>query len=334
MPRFRHPLRALLTLGATGVLTAAIASPASAELGRHPRSWVRPGSTAAVTSPQTVIAVAGANGRLYAKKSTEASFRDLGGVLVDAPAVAYSTSTQQTYYVVKGTNNALYVRTDTTPFSRLVPSVCRFAPAVGISGNQLTAACIGTNYALYAGTTTLTGSGNPVIRQMVYQGGIAVGGPAISYSAGNTTPIFLVLNIHDPATGPNVSVRAATDPPGAYVQVGERCADQLDIHPVPTATTDKYFFGCRNGDPSFNSTDALYYEWLGAGTTPVAETDGVIRGRVGIAAALDGSNAIFYVTGANGHVYSKQVVTGAATGGPFVDIGGLARPGVAAATIG
>lgn len=107
MPRFRHPLRALLTLGATGVLTAAIASPASAELGRHPRSWVRPGSTAAVTSPQTVIAVAGANGRLYAKKSTEASFRDLGGVLVDAPAVAYSTSTQQTYYVVKGTNNAL-----------------------------------------------------------------------------------------------------------------------------------------------------------------------------------------------------------------------------------
>lgn len=328
----------MLTIGAVAALTAAIATPASAELGRHPHTWVPTGKTAVLEPPETVIAVAGATtARLYAKTSTEANFRDLGGVLTDAPAVAYWISGGRTYYVVKGTSNALYVRTDTTPFSMLVPSaVCRFAPAVAISGDELTVACIGTNYALYYGTATLrtSESGNPSIPRMVYQGGIGVRGPDIFYMPNDNVPNFVVVNIHDPATAPNISVRAATDPPGAYIQTGAHCADQPDLVGFPDDTTDPpsdYFFGCRYGDPA-ESTDALFYEW-NDGTGSTAELDGIMRGRVGIAAAEDLSVAVYYVTGADGHVYSKQVESGSSSGGDFVYIGGRARPGVAAATI-
>lgn len=323
----RRTTLGLFTVGVAVGLAAGATASAAAEKPRQPVVPATP-PTAAFGIPQTVIAVAGSNGALYVKRSSEASFRGLGGALSDAPAVAYSSFTRRTYYVVKGINNALYVRTDTTAFTPIVPSSCKFSPAVGIFGSRFVVACIGPNGALYAGSATLMTASNPRVSTLLYQGGVAAQGPAIFF-AGNT-PHFSIVDTEEPAFNFNVLSRSADEPAGVYHDNALSCNAAPDTVGDPASFTN-HFFGCRNGYPLVfgGTSESLYLAWNGG-----EETAGSILGRVGIAAAGDGSAALCYVIGSNGRVYSKRVITGARTADPFVLVGGQARPGVAATTIG
>lgn len=286
----------------------------------------------AVNPPLTIIAVTGTNGQLYSKKSNE-GFRNLGGVVRDAPAVAHSSLTGRTYYVVKSSNSALYVRTDVTGFTK-IGGVCLYSPAVGVFENRFVVACIGTNHGLYYASGTL-GAGNPVVSGWVYQGGYVTQGPAVFF-LGTTTPHFSVVgrDAFPGYAGLNVYSRSAADPPSGYRLMYLSCLGQPDIIGAPSSYDGYSFFGCRNGGAFVGSPGQLYYEWDGSYGSAEYQADGVIAGRVGIASAADNSAAVVYVTGTNGNIYSKQLTSDYDTQpSGYTLVGCCALPGVAAATL-
>ncbi len=280
------------------------------------------------TPQQTVIAVVGTNGQLYSKRSNE-GFRNLGGVVVDSPAVAYSPVTGRTYYVVKSSNNALYIRTDVSGYTK-IGGVCRYGPGAAIVGNYLVVACAGTNRALYYTYARL--SSPTQFAGFVYQGGTLSQGPSVS--AIGSAAVFAVVGPIEFDNHASVYTRRHTDPVGAYRDEFLSCAgqpDQVSVRPE-FATEDSFaFFGCRATDYSRQgSFGQHYYLW----NDFKDQADGRIVGRVGIAASADNSGALYYVTSSDGRIYSKPVFAEfdmQATG--YTVVGCCVRPGVAAATI-
>lgn len=318
-------MAAATTTVAALALVGSVPAQAVADRARKP-------TVAAITPTRVVIAVTGTNGRLYSRKTNE-GFRNLGGMVRDAPAVAYSASTGRVYYVVKGSDNALYVRTDTTGFTRLGAS-CLYGPAAAVFETRFVAACIGSNHALYYASATL-GPGNPVVSGWVNQGGYATQGPAV-YFRGTDTPSFMVVGPDDfPGyAGFNVYSRSAVDPVGGYRAEYVSCIAQPEVVGDAAPYANHSFLGCRNGGAYEGTPGQLYYEWNDRYGGGGYQADGVIVGRVGIAAATDNAGALFYVTATNGYVYSKPVALGydVQTTGYSV-VGCCALPGVAAASM-
>lgn len=297
-----------------------------------------PTSAAAAPQPSvTVIAVRGHDHHLYAKRSNEKHFRNLGGALNAAPAVVYSKATKLTYYIARGTDNQLYVRTDTTKFTRFAPSRCTYAPsaAVSRSGSLLTVACAapGSRGTYYA-EVIASGIGNPITSKMSYVDGSAtknVHGPAVFY--GVDLPLFLSMTALERGNARNVVFYDLTK--GPFFDADERCAQQLDA--VAANAAVPIITACQSANPAVNgggNTRSLLV--VASGTDPSdygRATIGQMTGRPGIASTGEVAGSRIYVTSPGGVVYGTILTGSGAASTGFRKVGGSALAGVSAAAV-
>lgn len=128
-------------LALAGLMLASIATALGAAPAAH-----------AVPDLSPVVAVTGTNGALYAKHTTQASWTNLGGVLIAAPGVAV-VNPVLTQYVGVGGNGMLYQRTDTSAWRRLttLDYKCTQVSVVLSTQDYMTVygACTASNGALY-----------------------------------------------------------------------------------------------------------------------------------------------------------------------------------------
>lgn len=270
----------------------------------------RLGSTAPPVQPVSVVAVTGRSHALYARRSDAAAYTNLGGYLLDPPAVA-RTDDGTTYYVGIGTGGRLFIRTDRIGWRQLAADgpICR-QPGAAAAGQRLLIGCRGVDNHLRAVAVGVSRGGLPSSRLSVRDlGGVISSGPAVAPDAALGT-YYLTAPQPDPA-GNNVWRWSA----GSWSRQARACTSQPSV--------SRGWFGCRGprGTLTF---------WRD-GDAALFDAGGAIVGTPAIAAAASGGGATGYVEGTNGCVYTAGLGLGAA--GPWRCIGGLALGGVAAAVV-
>lgn len=286
----------------------------------------RPSAVNASSTLSAEIATRGLNDHLYARSTAQASFQDLGGRILNTPAVGYSSSTGHPYFVAIGTDRTLWIRTDQKPWSRLVTAhrLCRDSPAVSVLGRSIVAACNGLYYgAVWSGTATLPATGDlPQIGALTRNGSgryYNLGSPSLSRS-GTKTYLWITLPTSE---GGSMYTHQLDEPAGDFHEQVQSCYGQAGVAGV---LGDHFFLGCQNLYPRTSPNKLNYFVGTRRGL------DGKIAGPVGVARSYDGAHATFFVTDLHGVVWMKNVsVTGDDS---FVRLGGHVEPGVSAVRIG
>jgi hypothetical protein len=232
------------------------------------------------TSP--VVAVTGTNRALYAKHTSAATWTNLGGVLVAAPAVAV-VNPQITQYIGIGTNSMLYQRTDTTDWRRLTTleyKCTQIAMAVSpIDGTTVSGACTAGNGALY--TFSFDGSAvTPTVATLTKAtaNDVVSGQAAVTYDGGEPVYLFNGVSYGDG----NVWILDTTD---LYQH------DSVSTN-GPGVSTPWQFEVYQHNDATLTivGPDLSY------------SIPGRSIGNPALAAGIEGQSQLF-VTGTNGSVY-------------------------------
>ena len=328
MTRYR-PLCATfvaLLLGLTGLL---VSTGASASAVPRTASAAVPASNT-VPTVRAIVAVRGTNSALFVRTTNpSAKWYNLGGGMVAAPAVGWSTTKQIAYYVVVGKDNALWVRNNYHNWRHLVSSktTCVHGPAVLVTAHYITVACTGYYSShVFAGSAKLpSGNGLPTVGKLKDQGGKSLGGMSL-YGSGSKIYLWVLSQASKSVPG-SVYSRALSDPYNKYVAEPVYC----QARPAVTANyrASNFFLGCQSKKP------AMRYV-----TTSSQGSIGKILGAVGVAPAPDGSHATYFAIGAtgaqnggsSGGVFATDISPGHADY-PFVSLGGKAYAGLGAVTI-
>ncbi len=275
--------RRLAVLGmaaATAMATLAAVAPAQA---------AHTGTKVAVTSP---------NGKVYARTSGISGWRDLGGVAVGAPAVAYANGL--THYIVQGSNSRLYHRTDVSGWAPLsaAQAACSNPTAVTVD-STVHVACRGGNAALY--TLSFPGAQQtPYVASPTKLGGEVVGSTAIAASASG--PIFFSVGVGYevvPGSEANTYIRTLTE---GFSHWDTYCASS----PAAVNTSTGFFFACQfeNGVVAVESSDPSDVSASGYQFYDVA---GQTVGTPSLVATGDGSTAQLYVQGSDAKLYDRPL---------------------------
>ena len=248
----------------------------------------------------TAVAVTSPNGKVYAMTSGTPGWRDLGGVAVGAPAVAYANGL--THYIVQGSNSRLYHRTDVSGWAPLsdAAAACSNPTAVTVvQTGTVHVACRGGNAALY----TLSFPGDqrtPYVASPTKLGGQVVGSTAIAASPSG--PIFFsVGGAYEvvPGSEANTYTRTLTE---GFSRWDTFCADS----PAAVNTATGFFFACQfeNGVVAVESADPSDVSAEGYQFYDVA---GQAVGTPALVATGDGSTAQLYVQGSDAKVYDRPL---------------------------
>lgn len=277
---------------------------------------------AAPAPADTTVGVTGPNSRVYAKGPGQSTWRDLGGAIVGAPAVA--SDGVLTHYVGLGTNNRLYHRTDVTGWHALTAAAALCTnptAAYDAVADRVQVACRGGNAALYT-FSFAAGDTRPVVQTLTKLGGVVQGSTALVVA--DEGPIFIARGGEyetEPEYYANTWVRGVSTP-------WERWNVYCDGSPSAVSTDAAFFFVCQfDADVLVTQTDDF--------TAPAPtfyEVPGRSVGTVGLAATGDGSTAHVFVQGSDGNLYDRPLtLDGTATAG-WTKTTGVLRGGVGAGT--
>lgn len=274
-------------------------------------------------TPVSVVAAVGTNHALYVRRSTAAGFTNLGGYLIDAPAVA-RTADGTVYYIGSGRNSRLYIRTDRLPWKPLTAAgaICRQPGAVGGNG-WLGVGCRGSNNHLLGMAVSVSNGGLPSFQQIPSDlGGIITSGPSVTMDPG------LIYQATAPAAAGAANV-------WEYRSFGSTW------RPVPHVSCTSQPSASRPFDPRLTfracraSTGSLGF-WTGD-SGPVNDVGGAIVGTPGVAGHVTNSSATVYARGTNGQVYLTTVQAwndgSTFTSEPWRSLGGKVLYGVGAVAI-
>lgn len=325
MTRYRPLFAALvaLLLGFAGLLVSTGASASAV-----PRTAAVPASNTVPTS-RAIVAVRGSNSGLFVRTTNPAAkWYNLGGGMVAAPAVGWSTTKQTAYYVVVGKDNALWIRNNYHSWRHLSSgsTACTHGPGVLVTKRYITVACTGySSSRVFAGSALLpSGTGLPTISKYVDQGGTSLGGTTL-YASGSKIYLNVLSNPSKSVMG-NIYTRALSDGYNKYTAQATYCQARPAVTANPGASN--FYLGCQSG------TRHMRYRTSGKGGSI-----GVMLGAVGVAPSTDGSHATYFVVGAKG------AANGGSQGGvfaadispthadSFVSLGGKAYAGLGAVTI-
>jgi hypothetical protein len=168
---------------------------ARADTGGNPWGWSNDHTYLATLSaapgavPDTVVVI-GSDNALWKRTSDAAGWSRLGGVLVDAPAVARSNGV--TYYVGLGADRNVWVRTDARDWAPLGHrgTHCT-SPAAAVSQGTIGVACTGADNALWVSRVALPADGRlPSLGSWTSFGGILKAGPSMSDASTDARPRF------------------------------------------------------------------------------------------------------------------------------------------------
>ncbi len=270
----------------------------------------RLGSSGTPAVPVSVFAVAGTTHALYARRSDGSAYTNLGGYLLDPPAVA-RTADGTNYYIGVGTGSRLFVRTDRIGWRELVPGrlTCR-SPGAAAAGQRLFVGCRGSDNHLRSTVVDVSGGNLPSSAATVYDlGGVISSGPGVAADAGSGT--YYVTATRPDRAGNNLWRWSA----GSWSRSPRACRSQPAV--------SRGWFACRG------SRGTLRF-WRD-GDVRLFDAGGVIVGTPAVAAAASGGGATVYVEGTNGCVYAANL--GLTAAGPWRCLGGQALGGVAAAVV-
>ncbi len=275
--------RRLAVLGmAVGTAMATLAAVAPAQAAHE-------GTAVAVTSP---------NGKVYARTSGTAGWRDLGGVALGAPAVAYANGL--THYIVQGSNFRLYHRTDLSGWAPLsdARAVCSNPTAVTVD-STVHVACRGGNAALY--TLSFPGTQQrPYVAAPTKLGGQVVGSTAIAASPSG--PIFFSVGSSYevvPGAEANTYTRTLTE---GFSHWDTFCASS----PAAVNTATGFFFACQFEDGVF-AVESADPSDVSAEGYQFYDVAGQTVGTPALVATGDGSTAHLYVQGSDAKMYDRPL---------------------------
>ena len=268
------------------------------------------------------MAVTGSNAKVYAKGPGESAWRDLGGAIVGAPAVA--SDGVVTHYVGLGTNGRLYHRTDVTGWHALTVAAALCSnptAAYDVVEQRVHVACRGGNAALYTFDFGAQDT-RPVVRTLTKLGGVVQGSVAVIVA--DEGPVFFARGAEyetEPGYYSNTYVRGT-----AFGW--ERWHVYCDGSPAAISSEGGFFFVCQfDGDVLVTETDGF----TGADPT-FYEVPGRSVGTIGLAATGDGSTAHLFVQGTDGNLYDRPLsLDGTSTAG-WTRTAGVLRGGVGAGT--
>ncbi len=270
---------------------------------------------ALAASEPNIVAVAGVNHVPYVRRSTDATWTNLGGQVDGAPSVATAPN-GTTYVVARAVNHVLYVRTLTSGWVRLSNTTNCGVPAVGATRSTLYVACRGkSNGALYIGSAPLS---RPFISTWVNGGGQLASDPSVTVDQYDGVTFWVVGPAHSQRG--NAWYRSLAS--GWAPVVGRTCATR------PSALSEEsvFVFVCAN--PQGDLTYELYIEGFGYedGDIPAE-----ITSNVGLAISPNLESVAVYAQGPHGVIYKTELAN---TGSPsFVRVGGTAVGGAGAATL-
>ena len=263
--------RSILALA--GLMLASVAT----ALGAAPAHAVDPGP---------VIAVTGTNGALYAKHTTEATWRNLGGVLIAAPGVAV-VNPDQTQYVGIGSNGYLYQRTDTSDWRRLTTLGYRCTQVSVVLAEDLFTvygACTAGNGALYGFSFDGTEDA-PVVA-------------TLDKLTANSTVVGQV-SVTNGSAGPAYLFRGATGDVGnIWAMDGDAPTETGDYTTQFPAASNYWNYEVWQADGAIVSAYSYAVD-------DYVDTPGM---SIGSPAVVDqGPDAQVFITGANGAVYTQTL---------------------------
>lgn len=273
-------------------------------------------------TPVSIIAVTGTNHAMYVRRSGAAGFTNLGGYLLDPPAVA-RTADGTTYYIGVGTHYRLYVRTDRLGWRLLNDQglSCRQPGAAGYY-QQLHIGCRGLDNRLYVTSVPVRQAQLPPMQwSMTSAGGVIASGPAVAPVNLDAAEFTVISPVPD-AVGNNVW---QWNSPflDRWSHRDHACTSQ------PAATADGAYYACRGRSGSL--------QWWRTGDERVFDAGGQIVGTPGIAGHSTGDKVTVYVQGTDRAVYTTTLTFDFRPGGsfsaPWRGIGGQVLGGVAAAMI-
>ncbi|HVM26254.1 MAG TPA: hypothetical protein VM433_01095 [Mycobacteriales bacterium] len=279
-----------------------------------------PGATAAerdviasADKPVHVVAVTGPDDRLWVRYTNQPSWFNLGGALVDAPAVARGYRAD--YFVGVGADGNVWIRSLTRGWQPLAPANTRCAGASAVvSGNQLGVACRGGDGALWAGFATLPNNDTlPYVKGFASRGGSFRHGVSISDIADSTAARFIYSGV-----GLDNRPYSRTDNGSWTSGTSATCSASF-------ATSEFYEVGaCRD-----TRSEGMLSFPIGQGGT-VRPVNGRTIGRPGVAVLVDGEARI-YALGLDGSIWVARHPAGGVPGG-FVRFGGAGKHGISAAS--
>jgi len=286
-------------------------------------------SNAVTPSPEDPVeefnafALAGTDLHLYSRLSTQSTYGNLGGIIFDAPGLAFDPNSQHSYAVVRGAKvhgNNLYIRSDTQGFVPFVDGVadCR-EPSAAIYQGTLSVACRGTNNHLYVARVEIPDTGLPTVDGFEDYGGVLLYGPSVITGNGTGTPFFYEV------VGTNHHLFTRTDADGftADTEVPMTCFGTVTEN-VNDDGDDVVACPAQNGALQGKLfTDQTPEDGV-TGVLP-----GVVVGRPGVVVNGDGTVDV-YVTGTDQRVYGAGFGSDGTPTGQFHAIGGAGIAGASA----
>lgn len=273
------------------------------------------GTAQAAVPGGTVLAVTGDNGALYARTAGQASWTNLGGQLLSAPAVASWNGV--THYIGTGTNRTLYHRTGTTGWHRLGPAYCTDVSATAGNG-MVHISCRGGNGALY--TTEFDARLQlPSTPTMVKRGGAVHGAVPVVMSVNG--PVYFARTNEYTEDGQTANTYTYDTRSG-----WNRYYTWCDSTPAAAAAST-LFFACQSGD-GLITAEANYYdgaEWA----WNFYDVPGQMIDTPALA-MTGAETAELFVQGTNRAVYHRGLTIDGPSSGAWTKIDSIVIGGVAA----
>lgn len=263
----------------------------------------------------TVVAVTGTTHALYVRRSDAPGYTNLGGYLLDPPAVA-RTADGTVYYIGRGLGDRLYIRTDRLGWQLLTPATFRCVqPGATAIGGSLQVGCRNLGNRLSTTYAEVRGGNLPatvLLGAIADLGGVISSGPGVWTPSPSEQQYYVTAPTSD-AEGNNVWGYER-----GWVRQHRACTSQ----PAVSSNGSSVWFACRGplGTLKF---------WR-YGDDRVLDAGGIIVGTPGLAAHATGRTATAYVRGSNGCIYTTTL--GLTSAAPWHCIGGVAL-GVGAATV-
>ena len=304
-------LRRAITATACFAAAVAVVAPTSAA------SAADPDLRASVANPVHVVAVTGTDNGLWVKYTDEANFRNLGGILTDAPAVALGYEAD--YFVGVGGDRSLWVRTLDRGWQRLGQANARCAGVSAVvSADLFVVACRGDDNAGWVAWGQVpSGDGIPTIGNFVRLGGVLKHGLSVIDAAdySNDNPRANAIYI-----GVGTDNRPYFNPGGGRPW---QLADNTTCGGTLTFSEFGDVGACRN-----LSTDAMKTFHFNREDYPMT---GRVQGRTGVAVDLEDGDTRHYALGIDGNIYVARQAPDGTLGG-FRLFGGSGKFGISAAS--
>ena len=262
---------------------------------------------------QSVAAVEGADGGVFAQALGSGAWQSLGGRIIGSPTVVSApqpSGVDVRFYLATWADHDVWVRIAGVGWVRLTsaPVSCLEEPAAAVIAHALDVACRGADGALWHTRADLTG-GRPRSTAWQSLGGGLAGAPAIGDVGGNLS-FFATGN--DGAIWTRSLGADWTRTP--WVCIG---------HPALAADGGTSRFACHGADGALWTADNS-----GSGWSAARSLGGILVGGVGIT-AKDGVVS-YFVEGADAALWTTTVTAGSQA--PWTGAGGRLVGGAAAGT--